>query len=76
MVSSAYFSHVERLELSNSPEEFVSNGSEELKEFLEQTDSSLWEAMSDEEKCGQVLDQLRHKAEQYPEDVGMSEWKY
>ena len=60
-----FFSQVERLELSNS--------SEELKEFLNEVDSSLQEALSNEEKCSEVLYQLREKVEQYPEDVGMSE---
>lgn len=60
-------SQVERLELSNS--------SEELKEFLDETDSSLKEALSNEETCSEVLYQLRQKVEQYPEHVGMSEQK-
>lgn len=58
---------MERLELSNS--------SEELKEFLDETDSSLKEALSNEETCSEVLYQLRQKVEQYPEHVGMSEQK-
>ena len=49
----------------------LSGSSEELKEFLEETDSSLKEAMSNEEKCSEVLDKLRQKVEQYPEHVGM-----
>ena len=64
---------METLELSNSPEECVSNGSEELKEFLEEVDSSLREAMSNEEKCSKVLDQLCQKVEQCPDDIGKSE---
>lgn len=53
-------SHVEKLELSSS--------SEELK-FLEEMDSSLREAMSNEEKCTKVLNQLRQKVEQCPDDI-------
>ena len=55
---------MERLELSNS--------SEELKEFIDETDSSLKEALSNEERCSEVLNQLRQKVEQYPEHVGVS----
>ena len=56
---------MERLELSNS--------SEELKEFLDKADSSLQEALSNEERCSEILYQLRQKVEQYPEHIGMSE---
>ena len=56
---------MERLELSNS--------SEELKEFMDEMDTSLREASSNEEICTRVLDQLRQKVEEYPEREGMSE---
>ena len=61
------FSQVERLELSNS--------SEELKGFLDEADSSLKEALSNEERCIEVHYQLCQKVEQYPEHVGMSKQK-
>ena len=57
--------------IANS-EELASNGLDELHEFLEKMDLSLREAQSDEEKCSSILDQLRQKAEQYPESIGMS----
>ena len=58
-------SQVERLEISNS--------SEELKEFMDEMDTSLREALSNEEVCSQVLDQLRQKVEEYPEHEGTFE---
>ena len=69
------FSHEERMELSATTnfEELTSNGLDELNEFLEKIDLSLREAQSDEEKCSRILDQLRQKVEQYPENVGKSE---
>ena len=49
----------------------LSSSSEELKEFLEETDSFLEEALCNEDRCGEVLNEVRQKAQQYPEHVGM-----
>jgi len=50
------------LEFSSSPDQ--------LEEFLKEADVLLHEAISNEEKCGTVLTELRLKVGQYPNHAG------
>ncbi|XP_065919754.1 regulator of microtubule dynamics protein 1-like [Dysidea avara] len=49
----------------------LSSGSEQLAEFLKEADVLLHEAISNEEKCGTVLIELRQKVKEYPNHEGV-----
>ena len=60
------------LNISQEEKLELSSGSEQLAEFLKEADVLLHEAISNEEKCGTVLIELRQKVKEYPNHEGTS----